>query len=276
MGALATKLAKSEANIVTLDIERIPGRATHHHRGLTIEGDFWDLNGWKSTIGYRLPADSVTEWPRTICLAWAWYGKKRTEFASEWGNGREGMLQAAWDTLDRADVLYGHNAQQFDIRHLRAEFALIGWGEPSPYKVFDTLKVARREFAFESNTLDALCKRLGIDAKTDKYDVATAKAAVNGDAKAQKKLEKYNRGDIAASVALADVLRPWSHTHPNMGLFLGDDERACPKCGSEDIKLTDKRSLTNVTAYATFRCGSCGAISRANNRKAHATFRPVA
>src|SRR5699024_5736596 len=33
------------ARVVTLDIERIPGRARVKHRGLTIEGEFWDLNG---------------------------------------------------------------------------------------------------------------------------------------------------------------------------------------------------------------------------------------
>ena len=63
------------ARVVTLDIERIPGRARVKHRGLTIEGEFWDLNGWKHTIGRRIHADDVLEWPRTICAAWRWYGE---------------------------------------------------------------------------------------------------------------------------------------------------------------------------------------------------------
>ena len=58
------------ARVVTLDIERIPGRARVKHRGLTIEGEFWDLSGWKHTIGRRIHADDVLEWPRTICAAW--------------------------------------------------------------------------------------------------------------------------------------------------------------------------------------------------------------
>ena len=76
------------ARVVTLDIERIPGRARVKHRGLTIEGEFWDLNGWKHTIGRRIHADDVLEWPRTICAAWRWYGEEEVHFASEWEIGR--------------------------------------------------------------------------------------------------------------------------------------------------------------------------------------------
>src|SRR5690242_3680317 len=94
------RLKAPRKRVVTLDIERLPGRARHEHRGLTIEGDFWDLSGWKSTIGYRLPPSSVLEWPRTICVAWRWYGSTRTEFASEWSEGAGGMLEAVWDVYD--------------------------------------------------------------------------------------------------------------------------------------------------------------------------------
>ena len=67
------------ARVVTLDIERIPGRARVKHRGLTIEGEFWDLSGWKHTIGRRIHADDVLEWPRTICAAWRWYGEEEVQ-----------------------------------------------------------------------------------------------------------------------------------------------------------------------------------------------------
>ena len=82
------------ARVVTLDIERIPGRARVKHRGLTIEGEFWDLNGWKHTIGRRIHADDVLEWPRTICAAWRWYGEEEVHFAAEWEvGGNDGFLR---------------------------------------------------------------------------------------------------------------------------------------------------------------------------------------
>ena len=70
------KKTLEHVRILTFDIERIPGVAKVQHRGLTIEGEFWDLGGWKHTIGRRIHADDVLEWPRTICAAGRWYGQK--------------------------------------------------------------------------------------------------------------------------------------------------------------------------------------------------------
>ena len=194
-------------NAVTLDVERIPGRHSTWHRGQTITGPFWDLNEIKAWTGKRIHADDVKEWPRTICAAWKWYGQEGVEFAAEWQvGGYDGFMRAVWEVFDRADLIIGHNADRFDARHLMGGWAEMGLPAPSPYKVVDTLKIARGTFAYESNTLDALNKRLGIDAKTDKYDARIARAAVNGDKEAQARIEDYNRGDIVASEALFDQI----------------------------------------------------------------------
>jgi len=165
---------RSDARILTIDIERLPGRARMEHRGLTIEGDFWDLSGWKYIIGRRIHPDDVIEWPRTICAAWKWHGTPRVHFAAEWLPGDTSWLHAAWDAYDEADIVVGHNLAGFDTKKLRGAWLELGLPEPRPFKTIDTLKVAR-EFGFESNTLDALCKRLGIPAKTDKYSVEIAR-----------------------------------------------------------------------------------------------------
>src|SRR5690348_7208119 len=104
----ASRLKVATKNVLTLDIERLPGRARVPHRGLTVEGDFWDLSSWKHILGYRIHPDHVLEWPRTICVAWRFYGAKRTHFAAEWDDGRDTMLRRAWDAYDQADVIYGH------------------------------------------------------------------------------------------------------------------------------------------------------------------------
>jgi len=244
--------------VLTLDIERVPGRARHTHRGLTIEGDFWDLGSWKHTLGYRIPHESVIEWPRTVCAAWRWYGTKRTEFASEWGDGRDGMLQRIWEAYDRADLLYGHNVHRFDTRNLNAEWLTLGMLAPSPFKILDTLKEARKTFGFESNTLASLTQRLGIDTKTDKYDVTTARAAVAGDKAAQRKLKAYNIGDIAASEAFVDRLRGWIPTHPHNVIGTIDDRPTCNQCWGDNLTRNGTK-LANQITYVLYRCQDCGA-----------------
>ena len=99
-----------------------------------------------------------------------------------------------------------------------------------------------------------------IDAKTDKYDVKIARAAVSGDKEAQARIEDYNRGDIIASEALFDRLRPYAKGLPHLGMWT-DSENACPNCG-HDMAPTGKIAHANVQAYAAMQCPSCGAHGR--------------
>lgn len=245
-------------NVLIYDIERIPGRAKVQHRGLTIEGDFWDLNGWKSVIGRRIHADDVIEWPRTICGAWRWYGKNRIHFAAEWQKGgHDGMLDKLWAALDKADIVVGHNIRGFDNRKMLASWIETGRPSPSPFKTFDTLTEARKA-GFESNTLDALCKRLNIPAKTDRYSVDVARAAVSGNRKMQARIKSYNCGDIDASTALYDRLRPHSSTHPHSTVGTADDRLTCHACWGDNLKHSGTR-LAQVLMYDLYRCLDCGA-----------------
>lgn len=253
----AKRLVAVKPNVLTLDIERIPGRARHVHRGLTIEGDFWDLSGWKHLIGYRLPPESVIEWPRTICAAWRWYGTKRTEFASEWDDGRDEMLQRIWDAYDRAELLYGHNVAGFDTKNLNAEWLTLGLSAPSPFKTLDTLKEARKTFGFESNTLASLTQRLGIATKTDKYNVEMARAAVAGDKTQQRKIRAYNVGDIDASEAFVDRLRGWIPGHPHNVVGTIDDRPTCNQCWGDNLVRTGTK-LAQQIVYVLYRCQDCG------------------
>lgn len=260
LDAIESRLTAIKApakTVLTLDIERIPGRARHQHRGLTIEGDFWDLSSWKHLIGYRIPPESVTEWPRTICAAWRFYGDKRTTFASEWGDGRDTMLHRVWEAYDQADVLYGHNVAGFDTRNLNAEWLTLGLNPPSPFKTLDTLKEARKTFGFESNTLASLTQRLGISTKTDKYNVQMARDAVAGDKAAQRKLKAYNVGDIDASEAFVDRLRGWIPGHPHNLVGTIDDRPTCPQCWGDNL-TPNGTTLANLITYKLWRCDDCG------------------
>ncbi len=63
--------------------------------------------------------------------------------------------------LDGA-MLVAHNAN-FDIGFLDAEFGRLGLPSVDPARVIDTLAIARRKHPMGPNSLDALCRRYGID-----------------------------------------------------------------------------------------------------------------
>lgn len=57
-----------------------------------------------------------------------------------------------------------HNAA-FDVAFLEAEFSLLSRADRfhDPDRILDTLALARQRFPGQKNSLDALCKRLGVD-----------------------------------------------------------------------------------------------------------------
>lgn len=244
INAAKESVVSTEAKILTLDIERMKGRANI---------EFWDLGDYKNR---RIHADDVVEWPRTICVAWNWYGNHRMDFASEWGDGREEMLNRIWKAVDEADIVVGHNIVGFDMKKLNSEWRDIGLVPPTPYKTVDTLKEARKYFGDESKTLDALCKRLEVASKTDRYDVEVARAALEGDRVSQLQIQAYNEGDITATLDLYDRLRGWMHTHPHIGAF-GDGKLHCNQCGGTDIER-DGTYLASQIRYIGYRCKTCG------------------
>ncbi len=259
---LAKPIAITGTKIAILDIERMKG---------VFRSEFWDLNDFK---GRRIHPHDVLEWPRTICVAWKWYDDKGVQFAAEWEpGGRDDMLHKAWDVYNRADIVVGHNLAGFDTKKLNQDWIELGLPMPSPGKTVDTLKVARSVLGAESKTLDALCKRLGVTAKTDKYDVEVARLACAGDKAAQRKLKAYNVGDIHASQGLYDALRGWIPNHPHIGELDEHTER-CNQCGSDDL-AREGTYLAVQIRYVGYRCRKCGANLRGVSHSRAANIRGV-
>ena len=234
------------ARIVVLDIERLPM--------LTKNLAAWDL---KSLQYRRLSPDDIERWGRTICMAYRWLGETRTHFLAEWQEGgREAFLMRVRDVLDEADLVVGHNSTAFDVPHLTGEFILAELTPPSPFKQFDTLLTMRKNGNLEANHLDTLDKRFGFSGKTDKYRLEVAEAACAGDVKAQRRIERYNRGDIAATIRVYNRLRPWGNV--NLGLFADDPERpSCPACEGRRLQRRGV-AVKQALRYPRFQCTDCG------------------
>ncbi|MHC1481139.1 DNA polymerase III subunit epsilon [Frateuria aurantia] len=74
------------------------------------------------------------------------------------------VIEPFLDFIRGAELII-HNAS-FDVGFLNAELARAGgqWGQISDYcEVLDTLAMARTRYPGQRNSLDALCKRLGVD-----------------------------------------------------------------------------------------------------------------
>lgn len=238
-------IKQREVKTLLVDIERIPGRFT---------ADFWSLNDYK---GRRIHADNVAEWPTTVCFSAAWYGSKKPLFHAAWEpGGSDAMYRAAFDLYDQADLVITYNGVSFDNKHLISGWTERGMGRPSTWRDIDLLKVARQSQGWESKTLDSVCKRLGVEAKNDKYDVATARAAMAGNKTAQRKLRAYNINDCLIMAAVYERLMPYIKGHPHVAPTIGLERPTCPRCGSTDVKRTGTYT-PGVYNYPEYRCSAC-------------------
>ena len=199
-----------------------------------------------------------------LSVAWKWLGERRTyvmglDDYEGYVPGDRDDSALAWlihDLFDEADVAVTHNGNSFDQPKARTRMAVHHLPPHRPFLEVDTLKVARKTFAFTSNTLEDLCRQLGLDHKGKvAFDVWIG--CMEGDPKAWALMKKYNKQDVKILEELYLLLLPWMTTHPNMAL-LSDRPNACPKCGTEGKMISRGRRVNQVTTRERYQCTVCG------------------
>lgn len=169
------------------------------------------------------------------------------------------LMKKLHTVLDKADVIIAHNGDKFDVKKSNTRIIKADLLPYSPLKTIDTLKVAKKNFAFTSNKLTDLGEFLGVGKKIPTggpqlwHDCREDKPA------AWNKMIKYNKQDVVLLEAVYLKLRPWIKNHPNIGLYTGQN-KACPNCGSARLKSHGWTYL-KTTKKHSFICKGCGAHS---------------
>lgn len=214
---------------------------------------------------YEQNALSIVEDWRVLGAAYAWnddkvklaYPKHPDIWPLEPDECEAEVLAQVWTLLDEADMVIAHNGDKFDLRKLNARLIRFGYGPPSPYLSIDTLKVARKHFAFTQNKLDYLGQYLGAQGKLSHTGLQLWLDCMAGDPKAWSLMKRYNKRDVELLRDVYKILLPWISNHPHIG---GD---GCPKCGSMDLVKRGIRRMKSGIRYNQLRCNTCGGYSRA-------------
>lgn len=207
-------------------------------------------------------------------LAWSakWQGGKQvTKCLADYpgydptSEDDKALVTELWELLDKADIVIGHNGDRFDIKKTNARCIIHGLNPPEPYKTVDTLKVAKRHFAFHSNRLNELGKVLGVGQKVSTGGFELWDACMRGDLKAWNRMKKYNAQDVRLLEAVYERLKPWIGSHPNIALMSGL-ESGCPNCGGTDL-VHRGFAYTRTGKSRRYRCKVCGAYSSGKHVK---------
>ena len=153
------------AVIEALNALKRPSRVVLHtdsqyvQKGITEWLRGWKARGWRTAA--KEPVKNADLWVRLDEAAIAVHGITREQLA-----GKPRFAEIADELLEhiRGAELVIHNAP-FDVGFLDAELARAGRAERigALCAVLDTLELARKLHPGQRNSLDALCKRYGID-----------------------------------------------------------------------------------------------------------------
>ena len=187
-----------------------------------------------------------------LCFSAQWQGEKETMFFSEWGDGHEEMVKAAHKFLSEADAVVTFNGDKYDIPKLRGEFLLAGLPPVAPLTSIDLIKTIKK-LGYVMNRLAFIGPFLGVGKKVKHEGFTLWSRVLDGDVKAQKKMERYCIQDTRLLVRLYAKVMPYIHNHPH----LGDDARECGACGSNKVQSRGYRR-TKYFKIQRLQCQTCG------------------
>jgi DNA-directed RNA polymerase subunit RPC12/RpoP len=217
---------------------------------------------WKQNIGKPMRLEGNRSYMMSIAMKWlgedeVFYYETRTEDDSK-------LVGQTLAFLDEADFVIAHNGAKFDIPKINAYAITNGLLPPSPYKVIDTLQIARKNFMFERNTLEHLADELGCTPKLKHArfsGFSLWKECMAGNDEAWAEMKEYNIQDIVTLEELYMKLRPWAKIHPNLSTHQESEVHLCPKCSSTNLHRRGYQ-FSNVSKYQRYRCMDCGSWSR--------------
>lgn len=232
--------------ILALDLENSPNIA-----------HVWGL--WKQNVSLNQLMASA----EVICFGARWLHDDKVVFRSVHHDGKEAMLQTAWDLINEADAVMGWNTKGFDMKHLNREFLEAGMTPPSPTQDLDLMLEVKSQFRFPSNKLDYVSQRLDLGAKVQHEGHTLWVKCMAGDPEAWERMREYQIQDVELLIPLYQRLLPWIKNHPNYGLYSGEAE-CCTNCGS--TKLTQHGFWnTSAGSFPKYQC-VCGKWSRSYKR----------
>lgn len=202
-----------------------------------------------------------------ITVSWKWLGEKGRPkvlslpdfpmYKKDRNNNIE-LMRHIHGLMSQADIVCGHNAGNFDDKRVNTDLIKHGFSPPPPHKVIDTLRIARKYFGFNQNSLKALAEFLGLPHKLETGGYGLWKGCDDGDMKAWAKMSRYCAGDVVTLEALYMRLRPWDQGHPALKPRENTNKNPpCPVCDERKLQARGTR-INRKGRMPRYQCQACG------------------
>lgn len=205
--------------------------------------------------------DAIIKERSIICVSWKWLGEKKVHSVSVLDDPKRFSQDTSDDkyvvetfrkVMLEADVVIGHNSENFDKKYLDTRILFHGLDPLPPITSIDTYKVAKSNLLFNSNKLDYIGGYLGVGRKKTTSPGLWMRV-FNGDVNAIKEMIVYNKQDVLLLERVYLKLQPFCANHINRQLF---GQTGCPRCGSAKVQSRGfHRAISRV--YRRWQCQAC-------------------
>lgn len=202
-----------------------------------IETSYNIVKSWR--VGYNLninPSDILAE-RKIICVSWKWLGQD-TVYNLQWDSMQDdySLLANFIPVLNQADLIVAHNGDRYDLKFIKTRALIHGLPMLIDYPQFDTLKVAKKKFMFNSNKLDYISEYLGFGNKIKTSMELWDDIILRRCPEAMTKMVAYCDMDVILLEKVYNKLVSWENPKMHLGVLQGKTKQTSPVSGGDKLE----------------------------------------
>jgi len=215
---------------------------------------------WRPGYNLTINPGDILEERAIICVSYKWDGEDKVH-SLKWQEGDDkNLVREIIKVMNEADEIVGHNFASFDLKFIRGRALYHSIPMLTQYKVYDTLKYARRYFGLNSYKLDYIASYLGLGHKIT-TTLQLWKDCMTNNPKAMKKMIKYCSKDVLLNEEVFYKMKKYTESE----VHHGDGKLTCPECGHDEFRLVKTLLNKSGVVRRTVQCTKCGNYSTVSN-----------
>lgn len=224
-----------------------------------IEVSYGLAKAWRPGYNINLSYDDFIVHPRIICISYKWSDSDEVH-SVRWDSEQndKNLLELFIPELNKADFIVGHNADNFDLPWIRTRALLHGIDMHPKYASVDTYKVAKYNFRFPSNKLDAIGQYLGLGEKIKTSRELWDAVTLHRNPQALEDMVAYCNQDVILLEKVYYALKKMMLNQNHAGVVNGTVKQVSPYNGKENIELVKTTTTKAGTLKRLMRCKDTG------------------
>lgn len=245
-----TTIAECKEAVREINTERKEGVVEKVTKGAKvlvydIETSYNIVKAWRIGWEVKIMHGDILHERKIICISYKWLGEDQV-YNLTWDANQDDkfMLEQFIDVMNEADVLVAHNGDRFDLKWIKTRAFVHELPMLIDYPQFDTLKVAKKKFMFNSNALDYISKLIGDLGKIKTNMKLWDDIILRKCPEAMKDMIAYCNMDVIQLEKVYNRIVSWEKPKTHVGVLQGKTRQTSPISGGVNIELV-KSTVTN-------------------------------